>query len=92
MIKGNFENLEDGLYYCSGDHHRSEPCHYVKLTEENIRHLLERSDNSDNPATPKLPSFDDISNALSLKEPTNEFYRDGVFDCYDVIKKLGNLA
>jgi len=82
--------------YCNYGH--SEEFRYGILILGDVlnKHLLNTSDNSDYAvkptASPKLPSLEDISKSLALHEPINEFYRDGVHDCYNIVKKLGNFA
>jgi hypothetical protein len=36
----NFEERADGIYFCSGDHDRSENCDYIKLTIPVLREWL----------------------------------------------------
>jgi hypothetical protein len=63
--------------------------------EELVYELLERSDNSDYEASPKLPSLIELNRLLDLKYPTRQDMRKCMWlgkEIIDEMKKLGNFS
>jgi hypothetical protein len=66
---------------------------YVKYSD--IKHILERSDNSDYAvqptASPKLPSLEDVNEYINT-DGNGLVPSDWIERVYNIIKKLGNFA
>lgn len=41
-LRWNFDEREDGIYCCKGDHEKYEPCDYQKLTPDDVREAYRR--------------------------------------------------
>lgn len=59
-------------------------------TIEVLISLLERSDNSDYEAKPKLPSLEDVLKETNFTNGMN--YVEQINEVYQVVKRLGNFA